>query len=142
MSYIIWSDFFRVGVPFIDKQHHTLIDILNNFYAAYKADIPMKDIFQILNKLTEYAEQHFQDEERLMKAAKYPQEELDYHKKEHEQLILDVFDFNDQLFAGERQVIFNIEVFLNNWLIKHILISDKKYQPFCKLVKNFNPVTA
>ena len=140
MPYIIWSDFFSVGVPFIDGQHQTLIKIVNNFYAAYKADIAIEDVFQILNKLTEYAEQHFHDEEKLMRAAKYPKEELEDHKKEHEKLLLDVFELNDQLFSGEKKVVFNIEVFLNGWLIKHILESDKKYQPYCKVVKNFNPV--
>ena len=142
MPYIIWSDFFSVGVPYIDRQHQRLIHIVNDFYAAYRSNLPEHLIFQILNQLTEYAEEHFRDEERLMKAAKYPREEYEQHIKKHEKLLLDIFEINDQLSTGNKRAIFNLELFLNTWLIRHILETDKLYQPYCRILHNFNPSEA
>ena len=137
MAYVIWCDMFSINVPYIDNQHRKLIEIANNFHAALKEKKTEKNLFQTLNSLIRYAEKHFRDEEKLMEEAKYPSENFQEHKRIHEKLVEDIFELQQKFTESGAKSVYEIEVFINNWLIKHILYEDKKLQPFCELLRNF-----
>ena len=139
MSYIVWCDLFQVNVPYIDNQHKALVRIVNNFHECLKNGECESKLFSTLNKLTNYAEEHFKDEEDIMDLSHYPTTEFEQHKKDHEKLILEIFELNQHLQDGNEKTLFEVEFFLNNWLIKHILESDKLYQPYCSKIVNFQP---
>ncbi|GAB4132523.1 MAG: hypothetical protein Fur0015_06030 [Ignavibacteriales bacterium] len=139
MQFIVWSDFFSTGVNYIDRQHKRLIDIANEFHSSVKNNANKSTMFSILNNLVSYAEEHFTDEEAVMQKAGVPEEHFNYHKELHEKLTLSVFELNAELEKGETKTLNEIENFLNEWLIKHILEEDKKLVPYSAKIRNYNP---
>ncbi len=127
MEYVSWSPLFSVKNPHIDQQHKKLFQIVNEFHSAYKAKENKDYIFSVLNKLIKYTEEHFRDEERLIKASNCPQELYERHMKEHEKLIEDIFELHANLQAGEKKSLNELERFFDKWLINHVLEEDKQY---------------
>lgn len=137
MPYIIWSSMYSINVPYIDNQHKKLFEIVNDFYASIKNDHGRETVFRTLNSLIQYAEQHFRDEEEIMAMAKYPDEEREAHKAKHEKLVEDIFALCEELEKDKELTVEHLELFLNEWLIQHVLLTDKKLQPYCSTLKNF-----
>lgn len=127
---------FSVNMPFIDNQHKKLLDIANDCHKAINDNKAKESIFLILNSLIKYAEQHFRDEEKVMKIAGYPSEKIDEHIRIHEQLVTEIFNLHQEYRQSEEKTIHELELFLNNWLIKHILTMDKEFAPYCKDIQD------
>jgi hemerythrin len=87
----------------------------------------MNDIF---DHLTDYTKKHFSTEEIVLRRYKYA--EFDQHKQEHDKFIDRLEELKTD-FASEKVTV-SLEVlnFLKNWLLNHILISDKKYAAYIK----------
>lgn len=139
MPFVVWTEFFSTGVNYIDRQHKQLIDIANEFHSHVVNNVNKSTLFSTLNKLIAYAEEHFRDEETVMEKAEISNEHLERHKKLHEELTLSVFELNAELEKGETKTAKDIEAFLNEWLIKHILEEDRKLLPYSGKIKNINP---
>jgi hemerythrin len=125
-KFIEWCDLFRIGIPAIDSQHQGLIDIANTFHLQMTREFKSKPIFETLNRLIAYAQDHFSAEEDLLEKQGFPKELLAEHKEKHEQLVEDIFSLNEDLVNGRISTMGEIETFLVNWLVLHILIEDKK----------------
>ncbi len=132
MEYVSWSPLFSVKNPHIDQQHKRLFDIVNEFHSAYKAKENKDYVFSILNKLIQYTEEHFRDEERVLKASGCSDEFYNNHVKEHEKLIEEIFQLNMDLQSGVKKSLNELERFFDKWLINHVLEEDKRYLDFIK----------
>ncbi|WP_455160535.1 bacteriohemerythrin [Treponema lecithinolyticum] len=122
-----WQDDFSVGFTEIDLHHKKLFLILHKFQEILElpdADYKMQ-IGKVLKNLSEYAEYHFSEEEKLMTTYQYP--DLDKHKAEHRDFIHQVQQGFASLAAGNKEAGNTFADFLVTWLIKHITISDKKW---------------
>ena len=139
MDYAIWSPMFSVNVPYIDNQHRKLFSLINDLYSSIKEPYLEGNIFQKLNDFLHYSEMHFKDEEDILELIKFPQMKLRRHKKTHEDIIEQVYKFNDQLSKGDEKVIYNLEYFLNSWVIRHILVNDKEFQPYLVRYRLYKP---
>jgi hemerythrin len=118
---------FRTGIVSIDKEHEKLFEIANKIYETLMDDfIPDKYdyIVEILNELTEYAATHFEHEEAYMMSIRY--KKLISQKAEHNEFIEKISEYNlDEVDENQKDVILELLEFLNDWLIHHILESDK-----------------
>lgn len=139
MDYIIWSEMLSVHVPYIDNQHKKLFNLINELYSALKDYNTEANIFQQLNDLIHYTEMHFKDEEDILDLIKLPQAKLKRHKRIHENIIEQMYKLNDQLVRGEEEVLYNLEYFFNSWVIRHILVNDKEYQPYLSRYRMYRP---
>ncbi len=128
MPFIEWSDRLVTGVREADEQHKKLVNLVNELYDAMKAGKGKEVIDKILNELVSYANYHFNTEETLM--SKYGFPELSAHKKEHEGFTAKVKEFLDKKAKGEATLTMEVMTFLKDWLVKHIMGTDKKYGPF------------
>lgn len=135
MEYVMWSEMFSTRVPYIDNQHKKLLDIVNEFHAAIKEKKGKDILLPILNSLIRYAEEHFRDEETVMDLAGYPADEALSHRMIHEGLIEEIFALNEELKVLEEKPLHDVEVFLNGWLIRHILTQDKKLASYAVYLK-------
>jgi len=126
---------FSINMPYIDNQHKKLLDIANDFHKAVYENKGGESLFKILNALIKYADQHFRDEEKVMEAADYPHDKTVEHKKIHEQLIMDIFRLQQECNQSAEKTIYELELFLNSWLINHILTTDKQLAPYCKNIQ-------
>lgn len=127
MPYFLWSHKYSVGVEELDNQHKILIDILNNLYKAMEDKKNRAALGKVIQELIDYARVHFHAEEQYMIENEY--KDFLQHKKEHEVFIKNVQDFCNDYKSGKFTLLFEISVFLKNWLIQHICTSDKKYSP-------------
>ncbi len=56
---IKWDVTFMVGVPFIDEQHHKLVDLTNQLNDAMKEGKGQSVLGTILKEMVDYARYHF-----------------------------------------------------------------------------------
>lgn len=128
MPLIAWNDNLSVGIVEIDTQHQKLVSILNDLHAAMSQGKGALMAPAILKNLVEYTQVHFSTEERLMSQYGYP--ELASHRKQHQELTQKVLEFQAQYQAGQATLTLQLMTFLRDWLVNHILGTDKQYAPF------------
>jgi len=130
MGKIMWSSAFSVQSKYLDQQHQNLIKIVNDFNQAVARGEGTKMAYTILNRLVQYAEKHFRDEEKLLEIARFPAEQLKTHIKEHEKLTEEIFRHCENWSSYGKDALPEIGLFLKDWLMDHILTSDMKYSKY------------
>jgi len=127
-SILEWSDSLKVNIRTIDKHHEQLVNYINELYRAMKNRESSEAIGTILNDLIEYTANHFQYEENLFDQHGYP--ETDQHKDIHKKLVAKVVDFQKQFDRGDVNMELPLLEFLKDWLVNHIMKTDKRYVAF------------
>ncbi len=112
----------------MDEQHKALIGLMQSYYTAH-LNRNMQQARQELAQLLTLTIKHFRTEESLMEKTHYP--DLTNHKKEHEELLKTVEKLaQDYLQSSSNETAAKLANFLKTWLTRHILGSDKQYQPY------------
>ncbi len=124
MSFMNWQPDYQVGVAEIDNQHRRLVEMVNSLHEAMKSGTGKTLVPKILNDLVEYTVSHFSTEERFMQETRYPEYSL--HKRHHEELTRQVLQIKAQIDSGSPVNTIQVMNFLKDWLLNHILGSDKK----------------
>jgi hemerythrin len=126
-----WSNWLSTGIEKFDDQHKKLIGMVNDLHDAMSEGKGEDVILEIMNGLIHYTIHHFNAEEDAMIANNFDRY-LD-HKKEHEDLKNSVTSFMKKYSDHELETI-DLYEFLTNWVTNHILVTDKKYGPFIKII--------
>jgi len=129
MPALTWEDTYSVGFARIDDEHKVLIELINNAHSAVFEGKDKTLVAKVVADMKQYAQTHFATEEQLMDKYNYP--EVASHKSQHiyfktKSQIL------DSMVAGGEEAPDPLYVFqfLSQWLIDHILESDKKLGTF------------
>lgn len=130
MPLISWEDRFSVGIRQLDQHHKALVGMVNELHDAMKAGRGHQIIDGIVGRLVSYTRNHFAAEEQLFDRYAYP--EAEEHRREHEALLAKVDQWRRDLAAGRKGITLEVANSLRDWLLHHILESDKKYGPFLK----------
>lgn len=121
-------DDFLVGNALIDSEHKILFDICDRAFNMAKQGVDNTDIpkiMEILKELKEYTITHFNDEEEYMQSINYS--ELSIQQRAHQSFIMKLEQIEQYDFTKKTQEEFERVIeFLLNWLINHILYTDKK----------------
>lgn len=125
MALFQWRDEFSMKVPSIDAQHRKLVDMLNELHDGMVSGQAKEKMAPLLEGLIEYTATHFAHEEEYFAAYQYPDAEP--HTQEHRDLVRQVLDFKGQFDSGRASINMELMVFLKDWLLRHILGSDKAY---------------
>jgi hemerythrin len=125
VSFFPWKPEYSVQNAEIDDQHKKLVDLLNTLYTAMQAGQGRQIVGEAINALAAYTQTHFSFEERLLQANKYP--DFYVHKKEHENFIAKVKEFQAMYQSGSPSIAIQISNFGKTWLIEHIMQTDQKY---------------
>lgn len=112
-----WKEIYSVGERLLDDQHRYLFDLGNEIQTA---DGEKAKLY--IMKLYRYAAAHFQKEEKHMRAIGYP--EVGQHTDLHNRLISTLNDYSADFKSRSFS---ELITFLHTWLIRHILLEDKKY---------------
>lgn len=123
-SLVAWSDEFNLGMPEIDAQHKVLLDLINQVWRAVVSNAGHAQTLAIVDELEKYTLTHFTAEEIFMREIDY-QHFVD-HKDEHQKFVARVVEEKAKIAAGQN-VSLDLVHFLKDWLINHILVSDKQY---------------
>lgn len=125
MDTILWQDSFSVGDEIMDNQHKKMIKMLNVMIDNKDKSAETGLLWDMVNEMTQYAENHFRDEEDYM--AQIGFDDLENHKLEHDGFRERVSEFSLELFIESETIQEEILVFLCKWLVEHILESDMQY---------------
>ena len=128
-----WQEAYSVGSVLIDNQHKGLVDMTNKLFQGCERRDEMLSFMQTIQKAVNYAKTHFATEERFMQKTNYPEHAI--HKAEHESFVAEVLKQVKKFEEGNSDP-HDFALFLKDWLLNHIAISDKKYSPYLKNIKD------
>jgi hemerythrin len=120
-----WKEDYSVNLTEIDQQHKKLIDMLNMVYDSLIREEKDDVLDQVISDMLDYAFVHFKNEEKYFALFRY--KDASAHIAEHQ-----VFTKKAEMFKCKNELddfALKLEtlIFLRDWLINHILKSDKLY---------------
>lgn len=130
---LVWDDSYATGVAEIDEQHMILVHTLNDASLKLAGDVRIEQIEQITQDLLAYALYHFETEEALMQEYGYDEgapQDASMHLEQHRAFSAKVVAVRNDLKAGIAVAPADLLAFLNQWLINHILNTDKRLGAF------------
>ncbi len=130
---IVWNDTLVTGIEKIDEQHQILVNLFNEANAKLTVNNNAEFLEQITRDLLSYALYHFEAEEELMQKYGYTEdkiEDVDNHIRQHRSFSTKVVAVRNDIKAGILISREELLSFLNNWLINHILNTDKRLAAF------------
>ena len=122
---LTWDPSLAIDVPEIDDQHRALFAKVERFDAAVRAGVRGAEIRELFTFLGQYANEHFESEERLMREAGYPR--LASHTLEHAEFrrrlatLLPHWESEGESIS----LLMAVSGFLARWLREHVATSDR-----------------
>jgi hemerythrin len=125
---LTWDDKYSVRVRELDEQHKKLFAMVQALHQAMLEGQGKQELNNIFADLVAYTASHFASEERLMKMHGYP--EYQAHQEVHAKMTTKALSLQEEFQAGKAGISLDTMKFLQDWVSKHILGTDKKYGPF------------
>ena len=124
--YYKFTDDCLIGVEQIDNEHRELFRLVgevNDLLHDQWADDKYFEICDLIERLKEYAAEHFRHEEEYMEKIGHP--ELEMQKEQHDKFCKKVNEVSLRSAEDHQQaVISDLLSFLVKWLYRHIIGSD------------------
>lgn len=122
------KDEYLIGIDLIDNEHRVLFEIADEIYELCRNDfVPDKydHITNLVHRLKDYAAMHFDHEEAYMESIQYKKMftqkiQHDNFKRKLDTMNLKFIDDNQE------QTIEELLKFVIDWLVEHILETDKR----------------
>ncbi len=124
MNFFEWKDEYCVNIESIDSQHKKLVLMIESLYVAMMGKQTHQKLTGIVNDMVDYSVYHFETEEQLMDQYEYS--EIKKHMNEHIFFKKKAYEFKEQLEHRNMFLTPEIMNFLKDWLINHILNTDRK----------------
>jgi len=123
---------FRIGIPVIDNQHEAYLNLLDDLFAVGRDEIINRSkIEEALKKAFVYAMEHFDSEEMLMEAIKYPA--LDAHRRKHNEFREGVERLTAEgKFLGATAFLQEVNRWLLQWFNDQIQTYDRALADYLK----------
>ena len=128
-----WGEALITGVPEIDEQHMILVHTLNEAAERLGRECSAEILGQITQDLLGYALYHFDTEEELMQQSGYSEQDAAMQallQEQHRNFSSKVVAIRENLKAGILIAPDDLIGFLNQWLVDHIMNTDKKLAAF------------
>jgi hemerythrin-like metal-binding protein len=121
-----WNVNFETGIPIIDDQHRRLFELINRLASSLSRGDDAADLDVVFGELATYAEYHFKTEEEVWRGALGDDPWFVRHCQSHGAFKPRVLE----LMAEKGEVNYEKALgdtlnFLVNWLVFHILESDR-----------------
>jgi len=126
MAIFIWDDSYKTGVESIDEQHKKLVSLLNQLDESLNIGGDTHIVIKLLDELVEYTKFHFKDEEKFMLGHEYDEKASQQHLLAHKQFIDQINEAQKSCHNNPDHVTDELLDFLVQWLINHILLTDKQ----------------
>lgn len=122
-----WSHTFETKIASVDKQHKRLVMLLNKMGSKLARGDDLLEIDKVIDELYDYADYHFQLEEKVWEERFQDDEWKVKHQKTHSDFIAKVNDFRQQEQVGKNKKLYeHVLRFLIYWLVHHILDDDMR----------------
>jgi hemerythrin-like metal-binding protein len=120
-----WSERYSTGIESVDIEHKMLFNYLNEFFEAFLENKADSRIEKLLDKLSNYAKDHFHNEESYMRKNGYP--DIQSHILEHNKFRKKITEFKSDYHEGKVKITHGLLTYMSNWLVNHILFTDKRF---------------
>jgi|TARA_B100000315_G_scaffold234132_1_gene247877 hemerythrin len=131
MTFLPWSDDYKVNIRVIDNEHRALFDLVNALHQEISHGKGEQIIGSTLGALIRYTDEHLSNEEKYMRQCGFPG--LARHVTEHERFAQTVRRYKQQFDADPDSL--NTDNLLNtlkNWITSHVLKSDQEMAPYLR----------
>lgn len=133
MLSIKWKDeLMSVGNEEIDKQHKTLIGLINKIIHSIQNGNQINDLEKFVAEAVAYTTYHFSSEEEHFEKICDDQEEIRKHKIRHQEFIDKVTQFSNQIKENKNiksaygiELVTQLNEYLSCWLVNHIIVEDR-----------------
>ena len=131
MPLIEWNESFSANNTELDEQNKQWINIHNELHerliGSQQDDIESM-LSDALQSMLDYARYHFAAEEEYMDKIGYT--EAAAHRRLHKDFDSKLYQYNRDMLDGNMVLNTTIIKELENWLMNHILVEDRKYCQF------------
>lgn len=93
MALLEWRKEFEIGIPAVDYEHRSLIELINSLHSSLGARASKDEVADFLAQIYKEISLHFALEERIMRETGY--DEYADHKAEHERLLDEIREIMD-----------------------------------------------
>jgi len=126
-----WTQSLSVGIPVLDDDHKTLIEMLHAIFVACQMEGRHTPPNLLIDGMLEHIQHHFEREEEIMAEARYP--DLHRHLDEHAKLFIQLSEIlhviRDAPVRGASE---KIQSFLRNSLLGHIERDDMRFAAYVR----------
>lgn len=126
---IEWTGQLQLGIPEIDAQHRAIVRLLNDLQSSIEDGLATECVKQAVRDLVAYTGQHLDFEESCFR--KFSYEDTEAHVAEHRRFRRKIEDMVNKLYnSGSPDytaLAHDLWLFLKDWLMTHIRVSDKHY---------------
>lgn len=125
---LIWSDALSLGVDAIDKDHQTIVKMINKV-SHHPAE--NKEMDEIIGELVTYTCYHFRREEMIMEICAHPG--LEEHRSQHRILADKMNSFADNWRkTHDPETLQKLQGLLRGWWYDHIMKVDREITQYTK----------
>ena len=132
MAVFVWNEKFSVSLETMDNQHKHFLNLLNDLDDAVQRNNGPEMVHTAIDRLFNYAMFHFRAEEKILSTCGYL--DRDQQHREHSYFVNQVREMAASQQDGNLVQLGSIVSFLRDWFINHIMIEDKKYAAFTKIL--------
>ncbi|MBF0239962.1 MAG: hemerythrin family protein [SAR324 cluster bacterium] len=125
MSISGWRPEYSLNIALLDEHHQKLFAGIQQLKDSYGTHEEIPVIYETLKFFMDYAIFHFSEEERLMREHDYPH--FEEHLVEHKDFVKAVRKTFVE-FQRTEEFPDDFMEYLQQWLVRHILNEDRKYQ--------------
>ena len=128
-----WTSIYDVKIDIFNEHHKQLFNIINQLFSDLdkgSKNNAATDLAFI--ELSDYMQLHFGQEEEFMRLHNYPEKDFNEHIEQHKLFIDRVTELHHNFIYKHYSVTVDLLLFLQSWLITHIMTTDKKYTAFFK----------
>ncbi len=133
MSVIKWTEALEIGIESLDVQHRFLIDVINELHLAVKHNEGNEVLLPMIEKLHDYADTHFSEEEELLEKHDFAGK-LD-HVQEHNEFIAKLDELKRKCESSGEALTIDIRNYLLSWFFHHIKVCDMEYKAFFQQIQ-------
>jgi hemerythrin len=121
---IQWGYHFLTGIKAIDRQHESLIALINNLHAVAGRHPRPEELDEAFRALRDYAAEHFTLEEQLMADVGIEGDDVVGHKQAHRSFVAELTELWEERDRDAKTTTEQLLEFLTTWIYRHILITD------------------
>lgn len=123
-----WKDEYSVGVALLDDWHKRIFETINLLIDTQSEEDPSKTCSGCLENIIQYSNEHFRDEEALLREWEYPH--LEEQVRAHKSYVDRVSRFIEGKQRLGEPMHRGLLGYLRYWWINHIIEEDMRYKPF------------
>jgi hemerythrin len=134
---VTWNSSLETGHKVVDEQHKEIFALVEKMLDActkgtFTSEKRKDEIEKALIFLKNYTVNHFSNEENLMEESNYT--ERNAHKAQHVSFLPILAGLREKALAEDNSLTaaMDINTALVNWLIQHIMGSDKRFADYYK----------